>query len=618
MPQPPAISKACPGTETHKEATLRMTPEQMRGLLAAGSSRVTRALRQWEPPAVEALQKLLAQYEIVAFIARGGMGAVYKAKQRALGRAVAVKILPPDIVDDDLDYAERFKREARAMASLSHPHIVAVHEAGETPEGLLYFVMEYIEGTDLAQLVRSAGRLDTERALDITRQVCEALAFAHAGGIVHRDIKPSNIMIDKSGHVKVADFGLAKIDLPEDAGQLTGGGVALGTPDYMAPETLSPLMPVDQRADLYAVGVMLYQMLTGDVPRGRFPLPSVVVPGIDARLDAIVDKAMQTDREQRYSSAVEMREALESIGVTACIETVAKHQRWLVALTVLAVAAGVAWWLRGPSQTDRSPAGATTTMQGPHWSRMPTEAEKKLAFTNTLGMTFVPVPGTEVLFCIHETRKKDYAVYAAEAAGVDPAWRSVVEYHGSRVSPSGDHPVVNVNLADAEGFCAWLSTKEGRRYRLPTDHEWSCAVGIGEREDALAWPVVHASFRPEFAWGTQWPPPRGAGNLGDESLKRITGQEPVITGYDDGFASTAPVMSFPPNPLGIHDLAGNVWERCSGWFDSRKAMGVRRGSSYDNGNPDPNGAYVAANVRNPTPPGHRSGNGGFRIVVEKP
>ncbi|MFO1441120.1 MAG: protein kinase [Verrucomicrobiaceae bacterium] len=282
----------------------------MHGLLAAGAQ--TRPAHDWQPPSVEQLQAALPQYEISEFIARGGMGAVYKGMQTALKRPVAIKVLPPEADSGDLQFAERFKREAQAMARLSHPNIVAVHDAGQTAGGLLYFVMEYVEGTDVAQLIASEGRISTRKAAQIITAVCDALAFAHEEGIIHRDIKPSNIMIDRKGRVKVADFGLAK-SVHVESTMITRSDMAMGTPDFVAPEALIPGMSVDQRADLYAVGVMLYQMLTGRVPRGRFDPPSQVVPKMDKSLDAIVDKAMQTDRDKRYSTATELKRDVEKV-----------------------------------------------------------------------------------------------------------------------------------------------------------------------------------------------------------------------------------------------------------------------------------------------------------------
>ncbi|WP_395736562.1 serine/threonine-protein kinase [Prosthecobacter sp.] len=270
--------------------------------------------RDWVPPSVEILQQTLPQYEVSQFIARGGMGAVYQGIQRTLKRPVAIKVLPREAEVRDLQFSERFKHEAEAMARLSHPNIVPVYDAGETEGGLLYFVMEFVEGTDVAHLIASEGLLEPQRAIDIIVAVCEALAFAHEEGIIHRDIKPSNIMIDKRGRVKVADFGLAK-SVHKDTTLHTGTHMAMGTPDFIAPEAWIPGMKIDQRADLYAVGVMLYQMLTGKIPRGRFMLPSSLLPQVDRRFDAIVDKAMQTDRELRYNSAIEIKTDVEKVRV---------------------------------------------------------------------------------------------------------------------------------------------------------------------------------------------------------------------------------------------------------------------------------------------------------------
>lgn len=266
----------------------------------------------WSPPSVERMQTLLPQYEFIALVGRGGMGAVYKARQNSLDRFVAVKILPMDIVDHhEANFVERFKNEARTMAKLSHPAIVAVHDSGQTAEGQLYFAMEFISGTDVAKMIRSQGRLPPEQTLGICMRVCEALQCAHAHGVIHRDIKPANILIDSDAQVKVADFGLAKASDPGLAG-FTRTDVAMGTPDFIAPETLIAGMVTDHRVDLYAVGVMLYNMLTGEIPRGVFQPPSVKA-GTDARFDDIVSKAMQTDRERRHQTAAELRDELNAI-----------------------------------------------------------------------------------------------------------------------------------------------------------------------------------------------------------------------------------------------------------------------------------------------------------------
>jgi serine/threonine protein kinase len=268
----------------------------------------------WTPPTVEHLQALLPQYEITAMLGHGGMGAVYKGRQKSLDRVVAIKILPPGLENSDAKFVERFQNEARTMARLMHPGIVAVFDFGETEEGQLYFVMEYVDGTDVAKMIQSSGKLPQDYALAITAHVCDALAYAHANGVVHRDIKPANILINMQGQIKVADFGLAKADDPSQTSGLTKTGYAMGTPDYVSPEALIIGSSIDGRADLYAVGVMLYQMLTGEIPRGLFQMPNVRTNGeTDPRFDAIISKAMQTDREARYQSAAELRRELDVI-----------------------------------------------------------------------------------------------------------------------------------------------------------------------------------------------------------------------------------------------------------------------------------------------------------------
>ncbi|WP_461528226.1 serine/threonine protein kinase [Prosthecobacter sp.] len=277
----------------------------------------------WLPPTAEELQKQLPQYEIVELIGRGGMGAVYKGQQVTLERQVAIKILSTSLDESDGSFAERFRNEARAMARLKHPGIVGVYDFGTTSDGLLYIVMEYIDGTDVSRMISSQGRLHTNHAMAITAHICDALAYAHEQGIIHRDIKPANIMVGHDGVVKVADFGLAKMSHHGQSG-LTQSGMTMGTLLYMAPESLMLGTAVDRRADIYAMGVMLYQMLTGVLPQGVFKPPSQVVPGLDPRYDPIISKAMQEDRDTRYPNAMTMRRDLDTI-LTQPVQKVEAH-----------------------------------------------------------------------------------------------------------------------------------------------------------------------------------------------------------------------------------------------------------------------------------------------------
>jgi|GEM_PF-2630655 len=198
------------------------------------------------------------------------------------------------------------------MAQLNHHGIISVYDFGQTADGMRYIVMEFVDGTDVAHMVHQQRRLPSVQAIAITAHVCDALQYAHERGIIHRDIKPANIMVSYDGSVKVADFGLAKITR-SDQTDLTRSGMAMGTLHYISPECLTRGTTVDHRADLYAVGVMLYYMLTGHLPQGLFELPSLQVPGLDPRYDSIITRALRNDRVLRYQSALEMRRDLDAI-----------------------------------------------------------------------------------------------------------------------------------------------------------------------------------------------------------------------------------------------------------------------------------------------------------------
>jgi serine/threonine protein kinase len=267
----------------------------------------------WTPPTPEEVARLLPQYRIESLIGRGGMGAVYKGVQLTLDRTVAIKLLPAEIAAD-AQFVTRFQREARTLARLQHSRIVTIHDSGQTSEGHLYFVMEYIDGTDLRSILRGPG-LDPEQALAVVGQLCDALQAAHREGIVHRDIKPENVLITRDGYVKLADFGLARPPQEADTPNLTNTNVVMGTPDYMAPEQRSSATKADHRSDIFALGVMLYEMLTGQTPRGVFDPPSRKVQ-MDVRIDEVVLKALQSEPDRRYQKASEMKTDMDRIRST--------------------------------------------------------------------------------------------------------------------------------------------------------------------------------------------------------------------------------------------------------------------------------------------------------------
>ena len=267
-------------------------------------------LAGFTPPAAAELAELFPQFESLELLGRGGMGAVYKARQTSLNRFVALKILPVE-ANEDPAFGERFQREARALAQLSHPNIVGVHDFGQAG-AYAYLVMEFVDGANLRQLQRG-GHLSPSEALAIVPQICEALQFAHDHGIVHRDIKPENILIDTQGRVKITDFGLAKMmRLEAGAPDLTLTRHAIGTPQYMAPEQIEKPETVDHRADIYSLGVVFYEMLTGELPIGRFSSPSQRVE-VDVRLDEVVLKALEKDPSLRYQQASAFKTRVETV-----------------------------------------------------------------------------------------------------------------------------------------------------------------------------------------------------------------------------------------------------------------------------------------------------------------
>lgn len=1071
---------------------------------------------RWEPPTPEELQEMLPQYEITGLIGRGGMGAVYRGMQMTLDRAVAIKILPPGLDETDATYSERFRNEALAMAKLNHPGIVAVYDFGSTSNGMLYIVLEFVDGTDVAQMMAAQGRLPSAHAMSITAHVCDALKYAHERGIVHRDIKPANIMVGYDGVVKVADFGLAKMSKGGESTGMTQSGLAMGTMHYIAPEALTLGVLVDHRADIYAIGVMLYHMLTGALPQGMFKLPSVLVPGLDPRYDAIIRRALLNDRELRYQTVVELRRDLDAIltqpvvkvaanaaKAPAALNTMARPQRpagpqqqpqrqapptraqgsnlgfWMPVLGVVsALVAAFVWlgprerktiqriegeslnvvsmtqgevikqdmssyhagvwsgdaqmfWLRAgegatlklkfpvaesdtgkqrikavlsgaadygvaevsldgrpvqgspfdqqaeavgvsdildwglrdlkagdhqleiklvgthgrelfrntppflfgldylqlePPTVKSAPAAPGTdvalsarpsasacdnfdhvkhlnsstetpgrrpddqsvphhswhprrggmewaqyewetpqvidecrvfwyddsgargacklpafwrllyreasgawvpvqatmpdavaddwsTVSFPavkttglrlsvqcqpgwsagvcHWKALAAEgaapaprqlarpdlflgdlsplhsrvgwdiyrvntlsvvdkndgnyltvagkpcteylwahansriefaipegytrftatgigfhndrsnmghispgtwtyavevdgkthftseelrtypnkelpmdvsfpagskrltliiddrgngnndqshwayptlhaggaaastlglpaeaapAASKSVFTNSLGMQFIPVDGTQVLMCIHETRNQDYRAYAA-AKKVPP---SRVFSDKSPVDDADDHPVRNVRYADAAGFCQWLSEKEGRKYRLPTDEEWSLALGFGDRENRQPGDTPEKLSRQSiggFPWGTQWPPSAGAGNYGDTAFHEAFPNYTFIEGYTDGFATTAPVMSFAPNRQGLYDMSGNVSEWVQDWWNAEQKQRTFRGGGY--GSRERRDLLPSSRGQLPPDASFTNANHGFRCVVER-
>lgn len=271
------------------------------------------------PPRVEEIDRLLGDdFSVESIIGIGGMAVVYKGVDRSEAKAqpIAIKVLPKEIAETDVaesrfDYTNRFQRESLAMSRLGHPNIVQVYKCGETSCGLHFFTMEYVDGSNLYHLSQ-ISEVTQEHVYSWLIQICDALAYAHSQGIVHRDIKPGNILIDSEGYVKIADFGLVKVD-GRDSMHSMDTLIAMGTPDFSAPEIVDLQEKGDHRSDIFSVGILAYQLFTGMLPKGLWEPPSRVVEGLDRRVDRVIDSALHSRKEKRYRDIAQMGEDLKRI-----------------------------------------------------------------------------------------------------------------------------------------------------------------------------------------------------------------------------------------------------------------------------------------------------------------
>jgi serine/threonine-protein kinase len=318
-----------------------------------------------KPLPVRLAEALGDAYTIEGEVGRGGMGVVYRARDERLQRRVAIKVLPPELAFQK-DIRERFTREAQTAARLSHPNIVPIHSVGEGA-GLVYFVMGYVDGESVAARIRRRGKLPVEEARRIMKEAADALSAAHALSIIHRDIKPDNILLEGTrGRVMVTDFGIAKALSSTSGATLTGAGVAIGTPAFMSPEQAAGEREIDGRSDVYSLGVVSFQMLTGELP---FSAPTVAgilmkqitepAPDIRTRrsdvpedLALAVSRCLEKDPENRWPSADALRRSLESRTVTGYRPTGTSFKGQRPTATARRPPAGGA----GPAGMERRPA----------------------------------------------------------------------------------------------------------------------------------------------------------------------------------------------------------------------------------------------------------------------
>src|SRR6266516_7249462 len=281
--------------------------------------------------AARLVQALGSAYTVEGELGRGGMGVVYKARDERLKRQVAIKVLPPELAFRE-EIRIRFLREAETAARLSHPHIVPIHSVGEGPDGLVYFVMAYVDGESLAARLKRRERLPPEEARRIMMETADALGAGHALGIIHRDVKPDNILLEGSrGRTVLTDFGIAKaLTSTTGPGTLTATGVAIGTPHYMSPVQAAGDREIDGRSDIYSLGVVAYQMLAGELPFQAPTVPGILMKHITERAPLITDRrpevpedlaacvmrSLEKDPEDRWPTADALRRALEARSAT--------------------------------------------------------------------------------------------------------------------------------------------------------------------------------------------------------------------------------------------------------------------------------------------------------------
>ena len=387
-----------------------------------------------ELPTPEELAKHFPQLEILQCLGRGGMGIVYQARQIKLDRLIALKILAPER-GQDARFAERFAREAQTLARLNHPNVVTVYDFGQAGH-LFYLLMEFVDGMNLRQLLNQR-RLSSREALAIVPGVCEGLQYAHDQGVVHRDIKPENLLLDKHGHMKIADFGIARLlDAPAEpepeAGEVASAASTtnnlthsqvLGTPRYMAPEQSEQPSAVDHRADIYALGLVLYEMLTGKPPE-QGVIPTLKGNDIDPYVNEVIRQALAREPNHRHQSAHELQTRLNQVGKKP--KTGFRFQGWLTLSLGIGMVILILVIQNNKSPTARPPA--TSIEVDDPGNRMNLVSDiyggspaKKVSFQYPEAGTTIRVPPCQVPDFQHYSRTKGL-ISPIQELGSDVPW----------------------------------------------------------------------------------------------------------------------------------------------------------------------------------------------------
>ncbi len=603
----------------------------------------------------------IGKYDVIDSLGQGAMGIVYKGFDPLIQRYVALKTIQPGFLGpQDEESSIRFQREAQAAGNLSHPNIVAIFEYGEDA-GRAFIAMEYVEGRTLGDLFKENHRFALKDIHSILTSVLSALAYSHNMGVIHRDIKPGNIMLDKTGTVKVMDFGVARIQ----SSDMTLTGTILGTPGYMSPEQLMG-EPVDPRSDLYSTGIVLYELLTGEraftgatfssviykVFNNDLSPPSRLKPTMPGALDSVIEKACAKKPDKRFQSANAFATALNDAlaqGVVSektidetptiiagkpepSLKKPAKLKPFKMGIAIaviLVIGIVLAVFLVRP--TDDKPIVLPVTTKTdtfkdcdscPEMEVVPPGQFFQGASSEANGFPFEqPRRLVNIDYSLavsrYEITRAQFAEFASDtgfkATGCsvyDGTWKTV----GNRSweSPGFDqddsHPVTCVSWKDADAYVRWLSEKTGRSYRLLSASEWEFIVRKGDDSTKEENPKE--------------PQPCDTANVADQSAEATYPGWNVFQCRDD-HVHTAPVGSFKANALGIHDLTGNVFEwvaDCwnedyinaprdgSPWLTGDCSQRVLRGGSWFT-----SPGYVRPSFRNRFASGYRSSSIGFRV-----